>query len=348
MSDPGKRLNRPPTMADVAELAGVSPMTVSRAFKPESPVKEETRRRIREAAELLGYVLDSTAAGLSSRRTGFVAATIPSINNANFADSLRGLTEGLKETGLQILLGSTDYDLVEEERLVEQLLRRRPEAVVVTGGAHSPRCRRLLANAGVPVVEIWDRPQEPLDAVVGFSNAEAASLMVDHFVTQGYRRIGFIGGDSSRDTRGLDRRRGFVEALRARGLEAHRVLAYGLPPITMQEGAEAIAAFHRRWPETEAVMCVSDLSAFGALSACQRLGIRVPEDLAIAGFGAYDIAEHANPPITTIDVSAREIGSRTATLILSLLDRSRPPGAAPRIEITPRLLARASTLRSRA
>lgn len=337
---------RPPTMADVAHLAGVSPMTVSRAFKPNSPVREETRRRIREAAESLGYVLDSTAAGLSSRKTGFIAATIPSINNANFADSLRGLTEGLAETGLQILLGYTDYDLVEEERLIEQLLRRRPEAVVVTGGSHSPRCRRLLANAAVPVVEIWDQPQDPLGAVVGFSNAQAARLMVDHFVEQGYRRIGFIGGDSSRDTRGLDRRRGFLEALRRHGLSDERVLAYGLPPITMAQGAEAINAMRTRWPDTEAVMCVSDLSAFGALSACQRSGLRVPQDIAIAGFGAYDIAEHANPPITTIDVAAKEIGAQAAALLVTLLEQGESQTQAV-IEIEPKLLARASSLQRR-
>lgn len=334
----------PPTMADVAELAGVSPMTVSRAFKPNSPVKEETRRKIRAAAESLGYVLDSTAAGLSSRRTGFIAATIPSINNANFADTLRGLTEGLAETGMQILLGYTDYDLVEEERLIEQLLRRRPEAVVITGSAHSERCRRLLANAGVPVIEIWDQPQDPLGAVVGFSNARAAALMADHLVEQGYRKIGFIGGDSSRDTRGLDRQRGFLKALRDFGLSDERVLTYGLPPITMAQGARALEALLARWPDTEAVMCVSDLSAFGALSACQRSGLRVPEDIAIAGFGAYDIAEHANPAITTIDVGAREIGTQAAALLVTFLEE-RESDVPSVIEIEPTLLARASTLR---
>lgn len=334
----------PPTMADVAELAGVSPMTVSRAFKSNSPVKEETRHKIRAAAESLGYVLDSTAAGLSSRRTGFIAATIPSINNANFADTLRGLTDGLAETGMQILLGYTDYDLVEEERLIEQLLRRRPEAVVVTGSAHSERCRRLLANAGVPVIETWDQPQDPLGAVVGFSNARAAALMADHLVEQGYKKVGFIGGDSSRDTRGLDRQRGFLKALRDFGLSDERVLTYGLPPITMAQGAEALEALLARWPDTDAVMCVSDLSAFGALSACQRSGLRVPEDIAIAGFGAYDIAAHANPAITTIDVGAREIGTQAAALLVTLLEE-RASDVPSVVEIEPTLLARASTLR---
>ncbi len=333
------------TMADVAQLAGVSPMTVSRAFKADTSVKEATRQRIREAAEQLGYVLDSTAAGLSSRRTGFVAVTIPSINNANFAETVSGLTEGLKAAGLQILLGYTGYDTAEEERLVEQFLRRRPEAVVVTGGAHTGRCRRLLANAGVPVIETWDLPAEPLDAVVGFSNAEAAKLMVAHFVSEGYRKIGFIGGDTARDTRGLDRRRGFVEALRERGLDDRRILAYGTPPIAMHEGASAIGELLRLWPGTEAVMCVSDLSAFGALSACQRAGLAVPQGIALAGFGAYDIAEHANPAITTIDVGARAIGLNTAEAVVALLSGEGAEAKARRITITPRLIARASSLR---
>lgn len=218
-------------MADVAELAHVSTMTVSRAFKRDASVSAETRDRILQAADKLGYVFDSVAANLSSRRSGFVAVTIPSINNANFADTVRGMTERLSDSGLEILLGYTDYDVDEEERLVGQLLRRRPEAIVVTGGTHTPRCRKLLQAAGVPVVETWDLPAEPIGHVVGFSNAAAARLMVEHLTARGYRKIGFIGGDTSRDTRGLDRRRGFVATLEEHGLDATRIVALGAPPI---------------------------------------------------------------------------------------------------------------------
>ncbi|MEO0680898.1 MAG: LacI family DNA-binding transcriptional regulator, partial [Pseudomonadota bacterium] len=139
-------------MSDVARLAGVSPMTVSRALRPGASVSDATRARVRQAAEALGYVLDHTASTFASRRSGFVAMTIPSINNANFAETARGLADRLRAGGLELLLGYTDYDMVEEERLVEAFLGRRPEAVVVTGGSHTPRCRALLAGSGVPVV----------------------------------------------------------------------------------------------------------------------------------------------------------------------------------------------------
>lgn len=327
-------------MQDVARLAGVSTMTVSRALKPNTSVGEITRQKIRHAADELGYILNTNAASFASHKTGFVAVTIPSINNANFADTLTGLTTGLREAGLQILLGYTNYQLEEEERLVQQLLQRRPEAVVVTGSVHTDRCRHLLKKSGVPVIEIWDMPDQPIDQVVGFSNADAAALMVDHFVDCGFSKIGFIGGDEKRDTRGLDRRRGFVTRLDALGLESHRTVTAGEPPVSMRKGSTAIRQLLDKWPETEAVMCVSDLSAFGAISHCNRYGIAVPGQLAIAGFGAYDISEVSNPTITTIDVDAHNIGNRTAELIIARLSNQN----AGQDTIKPRLIIGESTV----
>lgn len=333
---------KPPTMADVARLAGVSPMTVSRAFKEDASISEATRAAIRQAAEDLGYLFDSRAAALRSARSGFVAVTIPSINNANFADTLRGLSEGLKPRGLQILLGYTDYDIHEEERLIEQLLRRRPEAIVVTGGRHTDRARRLLQAAPIPVIETWDLPADPIGHVVGFSNAAAVRGMVDHFVARGLTRIGFIGGEADRDTRGTDRRQGFIAAMRAHGLQADRLIAAGAPPISMREGAAAMARLLETLPDTQAVICVSDLSGFGALTECQRRGVPVPGQISVAGFGDYEIAGISVPTLTTINPFPQEIGARTAALILDLLDgkdqRQRT------IAIAPALLLRQSSV----
>lgn len=332
---------KPPTMADVARVAAVSPMTVSRAFKRDSSVSDATRETILQAAETLGYVFDSTASNLRSQKSDFVAVTIPSINNANFADTLRGLSDGLQARGLQILLGSTNYDIHEEERLIEQLLRRRPGAVVVTGGKHTPRARRLLENAGVPVIEIWDLPVAPIGHVVGFSNAAAVRLLVDHLVAKGCTKIAFIGGDADRDTRGADRRAGFIAAMQAHGLEATRLIAVGAPPISMREGAEAMARLIETLPDTEAVICVSDPSAFGALTECQRRGIAVPGRISIAGFGDYDIAAVAFPSLTTVNPFPREIGLQTAALLLEVLDA--PDSPARVIAITPDLITRESS-----
>lgn len=333
---------KPPTMADVARVAGVSPMTVSRAFKQDTSVSEATRGAILKVAEDLGYVFDSTASNLRSQRTNFVAVTIPSINNANFADTVGGLSDGLKERGLQILLGYTNYDIVEEERLIEQLLRRRPEAIVVTGGRHTERARRLLENAGIPVIETWDLPEAPLGHVVGFSNADAVRGMVDHFVARGVTRIAFIGGDADRDTRGTDRRSGFIAAMRAHGLDASRLIAAGAPPISMREGADAMGRLLDSLPDTQAVICVSDLSAFGALTECQRRGVDVPGRISIAGFGDYEIGAVSVPTLTTINPFPREIGTRAAGLIVDLFSGAQTGPA--RIAIKPELLLRGSSV----
>lgn len=334
-----KSSRKPPTMVDIARLTGVSPMTVSRAFKDDSLIRRETREAILKAADDLGYVFDSTASNLRSQRTGFVAVTIPSINNANFADTVGGLSEVLSKAGMQTLLGYTNYDVHKEEELIEQLLRRKPQAIVVTGGKHTPRGRKLLENAHIPVIETWDQPAEPIGYYVGFSNADAARTMVDHFARAGYRRIAFLGGDASRDTRGSDRRHGFIEAMKHCGLDPMRLIAAGPPPISMREGANAMATLLEQLPDTEAVICVSDLSAFGALAECQRRSVPVPKRIAIGGFGNYEIGGICVPTLTTIDAHAREIGRRAGELILTVLDG----GSAGNIVIEPRLILRESS-----
>ncbi|MCF3641794.1 LacI family DNA-binding transcriptional regulator [Rhizobium sp. TRM95111] len=330
-------------MADVARRAGVSPMTVSRAFKSDTSINRDTREAVLRAADELGYVFDSTAANLRSQRTDFVAVTIPSINNANFADTVRALSEGLSQRGLQILLGHTNYDTREEERLIEQLLRRRPEAIVVTGGKHTARGRQLLNNARIPVIETWDLPEDPIGHVVGFSNAQSVREMVDHFVVAGYERIAFIGGDADRDTRGTDRRAGFIAAMNHHGLDATRLIAAGAPPISMREGANSMGRLLETYGDTQAVICVSDLSAFGALTECQRRGIAVPDQMAIGGFGNYEIGGICVPSLTTINAFAREIGEKTAALIIDLLDGKREAGEPARLVIKPDLIVREST-----
>ncbi|MDO5641577.1 MAG: LacI family DNA-binding transcriptional regulator [Paracoccus sp. (in: a-proteobacteria)] len=332
---------KPPTMIDIARLAGVSPMTVSRAFRSGGVVNEKTRAAVMAAADQLGYVFDSTASALRSQRTDFVAVTIPSLNNANFAETVRGLTDMLAPSGLQILLGATDYDMESEEKLIGQLLRRRPEAIVVTGGKHTARARAMLKAARVPVIETWDLPEAPLDHVVGFSNADAVAGLVDHLVSLGRRRIAFIGGDQTRDTRGTDRRAGFIAAMTRHGLDASRLIAAGRPPISMREGSQAMGRLLAEMPDIEAVICVSDLSGFGALCECQRRGIAVPGQITIAGFGDYEIAGTCVPSLTTVNPFSYEIGRETGRIILDA--REGRITAPQTIRITPELLVRESS-----
>jgi LacI family transcriptional regulator, gluconate utilization system Gnt-I transcriptional repressor len=315
-----------PTMADVADYAGVSTMTVSRALKKDGRVSEDTRKRILEAVDKLGYVLDQAAGSLSSRRTGFVAALVPSINNSNFSDTARGITDALENSGLQLLLGYTDYSTEKEEKLIQSMLQRRPEGIILTGGSHTPQARRMLENSGIPVVETWEIPEDPIDHVVGFSNSEVMADLVRALAARGYRKFGYIGGTSARDTRGSLRRAGFLKAVEELGLGPGRVISFGVPPISIEQGAQAVVSMLERWPDTDVVLCVSDLSAFGALMECQRRGMKVPGDIAIAGFGDYEISAFCHPRITTVNVDCYGIGKLAAGRLLQAINGSGVAG----------------------
>lgn len=314
-------------MADVAARVGVSKMTVSRALSRVGSSRRSTsealRQRILLACHEMGYVIDQTARTFSSKRSGFIAALIPTLNNSNFSDTAHGLTAALEGSGLQVLLGYNDFDIHTEAHLLRAMLSRRPEAVVVTGGDHTAATRALLQAAGVPVVETWDLPTAPIEHVVGFSNAEAVAQLVRHLHTRGYRRIAFLGGVPESDARGADRRRGFEQAMRALALDAGRCLSVGQAPVSMAHGAQGVVQLMQRWPDTDALVCVSDHPAFGALAECQRRGWPVPGRLAIAGFGGFEVAAASCPQLTTVAVDCVAIGRASGQLLLRAIEAAR-------------------------
>jgi len=307
-------------MAAVARLAGVSPMTVSRALRDHRSVSADAKKRILAVVDQLGYVPNFTANVFSSQRSGFVAALVSSISTSNFADTLHGLTEILDRHGLQVLLANTDYSVDREEELIKTVLQRRPEAVVLTGGQHTERTRKLLSRSSLVVVETWDLPANPIGHVVGFSNARAAKEMVHHLASRGYCKIGFIGATTSRDTRGADRRHGYVDALKELKLCNPRIIASEAPPISLRQGGEALAQMIKQYPDTDAVLCVNDVSAVGAIMECRGRGWAVPDRIAVAGFGDFPIAEACHPRLTTVQVDCQKIGQRAGELIVDSLN----------------------------
>ena len=324
------------TMRDVARAVDVSPMTVSRALRGDETVSTKTRAQIEEAARRLGYVYDTTAQAFRTKKSGFVAVTLPSINNANFAETFRGLSDGLKESGLQLLLGSTNYSVANEEQLVRQLLTRNPEAIVLTGGHHTDVTCELLQASRVPVIETWDLPAKPLGHVVGFSNAAAMELVVAHLVERGHSKLAFIGAGQGEDLRGAARRDGAIAAAERLGLPEIEVIEAGPAPISMKQGADVVARLGTTISSFDAVICVADPVAFGVLSECRRLGLDVPGDLAITGFGKFDVSQVSYPQITTVAVHATEIGRAVAEILCALAD---PPDRAwQRIDVGSKLV----------
>lgn len=311
---PGSRV----TMQDVARRAGVSTMTVSRALTMPGKVAGETRERVEAAVRELGYVPDLIAGSLSSGRSRIVAALVSTLANAVFAETVDGLTDTLRSHGYQLLLGTTDYSAATEEALVRAVLGRRPDGLVIAAGEHTERTRSSLERAGIPIVETWDLPPRPLGLAVGFSNVEAGRAMSEALAGWGYRRIAFAGGDPDDSLRGRLRRDGYLQALRSLGLTPIE-LAIGPGPKAMPAGASAVRALLERGSDADALFCVSDQVAAGALAECRRRGIEVPGRLAIVGFGDFDIAGDDALELTTVRVPKYEIGARAASLLVELL-----------------------------
>lgn len=303
-------------MEDVARLAGVSKMTVSRAMRPNTPVAKKTRDRIQTVIDELGYVPDQMAARFSVQRSGFVAVLMPVIDSPAFSASIEGISEICEANGLQLLLGVTGIDMKREEMLITSMLGRRPEAIVLTGRHHTLRSRTILGQAKIPVIEMWDIPPSPLGDIVGFSIPETGRIVVKHFVDRGYRKLGFIGSDNPFDSRTSERERGFVAATKEFGLPECRVLATTGARVGMQQGAKALVHMLEQWPDLEAIMCVTDAAAVGAILEARRRDWKVPDRIAIAGFGDF-YAGLTDPSLTTVRADWRKLGQEVGKQVNS-------------------------------
>lgn len=309
-------------MEDVAQAAGVSRMTVSRALRNDGKVSAQTRARIMKVVNAMNYVPDQSAGSLSTKRSGFVATLVPSLNNLHFAETVQALNEELETIGLQILLGYTDYSVTREERLVESMLKRRPEVIVLPFDGHTRRTVKLLKQANVPVIEQWETPPRPIGYTVGFSNRQAAKQMTEALIERGYRNIAFVSEAEDAWTRGAARRAGFEEAMESASLSTHRMVRFGKPPMSIEDGYQIGSDFKKYFTDVDCIFCVSDAPAFGVLSALKANGMRVPQDVAVVGFGNFEVSRFASPTLTTVEVDPRGIGRETGRLIRRLLSDS--------------------------
>jgi len=308
------------TMEDVAQAAGVSRMTVSRALRNNGSVTEKTRERILVAVEKMNYVPDQMAGSLSTKRSGFIATLVPSINNVHYGKMVQTLTEQLESTGLQLLLGHTDYSALREESLVESLLRRRPEAIVLPFDGHSKKTTTLLKNAQIPVIQLWEIPAKPIGYTIGFSNEQVAHNMTEELIGLGYRNIAFLCETNDEWTRGSARRAGFKRAMESAGLSGHRMIRFGAPPMSIKDGYFVGKRLSEYYNDIDCVFCVSDAPAYGVISSLKEQGVNVPDDIGVAGFGDFEVSRYSDPTITTVQFDASEVGRLTADLIIKLLD----------------------------
>lgn len=313
---PRRRRGAGITLGDVARLAGVSPITASRALNTPQQVAPETLARVRAAVERTGYVPNRLAGGLASARSRLVAAVVPTIAGPVFMETVQSLTAALADAGYQLMLGQSGYAESREDALLEAIIGRRPDGIVLTGIMHSAAGRRRLMSSGIPVVETWDLTPTPIDMLVGFSHADAGAAVADYLHARGRRRPAVLSGDDERARRRLE---GFTRRLQQLGTVADGadVAVRLVPaPTTLGSGREGLAALLALDPAPDAVFCSSDLLALGVLTEAAARGLAVPERIAVVGFGDLAFAGDTHPSLTTVRIDGTGIGRLAARCIV--------------------------------
>lgn len=309
------------TMETIGRLAGVSQVTVSRALNHPGTVSAEKLRRINEAISVTGYVPDLAAAGLAARRTHLIAAFVPSITNIVYSTLIQSFIGSIRAAKYHVLLGETGFSKEEEHALVANLLRRKPDGLLLTGIHHSSECRRLLLSAKIPVVEVWDITETPIDTCVGFSHAKTGEAVAAFVEERGYKRAAAV---SAGDERALRRKDAFVKALQERGFSGTREICLK-DAASISRGRKALAQLiDDEGFSNGAIFCSSDLLAHGILIEAQARGIKVPGEIAVIGFGDQGFSPFTLPPLTTVRVNRELLGRRAAAALLTRIAGNKP------------------------
>ncbi|MDO8358412.1 MAG: LacI family DNA-binding transcriptional regulator, partial [Devosia sp.] len=330
---------RPVRVEDVAREAGVSPITVSRALSSPAKVRAETRQRVTDAVARTGYVVNSIASTLRSGRSSIVTAFVASLQNPHFASAMQGTIDAFEGSRYHLMFAQTGYSEELRADVVESVLPFRPAGILFTGVVRNEDTRIALKRLGVPVVEMWgDRP-DPIDMLVGSSAFEGGRLMGEHFGRQGFRRVAYCGHTLDR---GAERLTGFRSGLAPFGLRPELVLPYE-GTRTFGEGMGAVDQIVAALPGCDAIFFGTDLLAVGALLRARQRGIDIPGQLAVAGYGDLEFAEHIDPALTSIRVSDYQMGRDAGAMLLKRLMGQRIEQ--PIVLLPVQLMARVSTLR---
>ncbi len=325
--DPPKRSRRSSgaiTLRDVAVLAGVAPITASRAINTPHQVSPDVLRKVQEAVQRTGYVPNRMAGGLASSRSRLIAAVVPSTVVSVFMETIESLNGTLFDAGYQLMLGQSGYSAEREELLLEAIIGRRPDGIFLTGILPPGKARTRLLASGIPVVETWDLTPTPIDMLIGFSHSDIGRDVAHFLMRKGYQKFAIVHAEDERAAR---RTVAFQDAITQHGLPAALAVNVG-GSRSLKSGREAMARILNASPQVEAIFCSSDLLALGVMTEARARHLNVPDDIAVVGFGDVPFVADMVPALTTVRINGGEIGTRAARC---LIDRAEDRAVASRI-----------------
>jgi LacI family transcriptional regulator len=326
-----------PTLATVAKLANVSVASASRVLNG-IKTNPETLQRVREAADAVGYVPNASARSLRSRRTGQIAFAMPDVSNPVYTSMVESIARVARASGSRLILHSTEGDVADELGFLADLRQRYVDGLILVSLEFTEAHAAAVANAAVPVVVIG-RPEKDVKVdTVRANSRRGAADAVRHLHANGRREIAFVNGPE-RTAPGSARKLGYLDALRACGIERDDELVEVAADFTIDAGRAAVVRIlERRSPD--AIFCANDLLAIGALSALRAAGKSVPADVALVGMDNTNLSAVTSPPLTTVDLGSGERARLAAELLVARIEH---PNRRPRlIGVDPRLVVRES------
>ncbi|MFL0364362.1 LacI family DNA-binding transcriptional regulator [Bacillus sp. PK3_68] len=310
------------TIKEIAEMAKVSRSTVSRVLNDSGYVSEEARNRVLAVIEETGYMPSQHAKALRTKRTKVIGVILPKISTETSGRVVNGLNEVFQEQGYQILLTTTNLDPQKEIEYLRLLKSRQVDGIVLIATNVNSELVAEISQLNIPFVAIGQ--DIPHASSVIFDDCHAAKEIAKRLILKGYKNIAFIGVDESDPSVGIQRKRGFTEALKE-----HKLPVYPewmeQADFNISSGFEAMKEIMGRSTEDsrpDAVFAVTDRIAIGAMQYLKEAGYSIPKEIAIAGMGAADISKYVQPALMTIDFGNERAGQEAAVILLEQIEKN--------------------------
>ena len=329
------------TIRDVAREAGVSVNTVSRALSNKPDVSSETRARILEVAERLGYRPNRLARGLRSNKTGTIGVIVTDIANPYFGALVKGVEKAAREQDYSIILQDTDEDYEHEKEAIQVMLAERVDGLLITPVQTGTETIEKLKESGLPFVLLGRHFDDLATDYVVTDDVQGGYLATEHLIKLGHTRIAMINGPLHISS-AKERFQGYTKALDRYGMELDKSLVCA-GAITMEDGYAAAKALLRRSPRPTAIFCYSDFVAFGVMGAIREAGLRIPEDVAVVGYDDVQMSSCLEVSLTTVKIPKVELGKAALELLIELLRDGNNTEHPRGIKLPVELLVRQST-----
>lgn len=306
------------TIKDIAKVTKLSPSTISRALNNHPRISQRTKEEVLKISKQMGYIPNLFARGLVKKKTYLIGLLVYDFCNPFYAELTRSIQETSKEFGYWIIQASTDDDPEKADLLINSMIKLGVEGIIFAScKLHDPSVERLIDDR-FPVILLNRRLKKDKGDYIVLDNLYGAYLIVNHLIHLGYRRIGMIGGPRNVST-SVDRYRGYIKALKEKGLEVdENLIRHGY--FSQESGYKFAKMMMNLFRPPEAIFCGDDYIALGSMKALGEMGMRVPEDVALVGFDDSEISSHPLIQLTTVSQNVKEMGRLGAKTIVERIE----------------------------